>query len=224
MFRVTFGSLAALALTTVAASAATFNAVGTSSGAISGDGTVTVTVSEFDPSWGTLDSVSLLVFSTASTASIVITNNGGTTETSTVKLNSSLTIADNDGLIDSIFPASPYASSDSTGAVELDPSESSGSLPLSTASSVGSSYLISLVDESNFVGVGTYSFGFTFDTGFETETGSNFTVAGSSLSDANVTVQYNYTAPPSAVPVPAALPLLGGGLALMGFVARRRRG
>lgn len=223
MQKIALGVGAVLGMFAVSANAATFNAVGTSSGAQSGDGTVTVTVAEFDPSWGTLDSVSFLVFSTTSNASITITNDGGSTETSSVKLNSSLTLTDTNGVIASLFPAAPYKKSADTGNVTLTGGESVGPLALATSTTEGFDFLASPSSTSAFIGTGTFDLGFVFDTGFETESGSNFTVSGSSLSNASVTVQYTYTEAPAAVPVPAALPLLGGGLALMGFVARRRR-
>ena len=43
------------------------------------------------------------------------------------------------------------------------------------------------------------------------------------FADVTATITYTYDVPSSAVPVPAALPLLGGGLAVMAFVARRRK-
>lgn len=76
----------------------------------------------------------------------------------------------------------------------------------------------------NFIGTGNLTFSFA-RTGSSTVTGSN--TIDSSLStprSTTMTVTYYYTTDAPEVPLPAALPLLGGGLALMGFVARRRRG
>ena len=212
------------AMTADVANAATTTVVGTSSGAVSGDGSVTVTLDQFNAALGTLNSVSFSVFSGTSSATITITNDGGTTESSSVKLNSALYITDNDGVLASLLPAAqPYSTFDSTGDISLNGGESSDPQSLETSASAGLNFLVSAGSPSLFVGSDTFSFTFTFDTGFETETGSNFSVSGSSLSNAAVSIVYDYTPTVSSGPLPAALPMLGAGLAGIAFVARRRK-
>jgi len=213
----------AVALIAGSASAATISSIGTSSGAVSGDGSVTVTLDKFNSALGTLDSVSFTVFTATSAATITIRNDGGTTESSSVKLNSTVSISDPNGALASIFPVGPYSTFDQTGDISLTAGQTSAPQSLDTAVSGGINFLLSPAANSFFTGPGSFSFGFLFDTGFETETGSNFTVSGSSLSNAAVTVEYTYTEAPSTVPLPAALPLLGAGLAGLAFIGRRRK-
>ncbi len=85
------------------------------------------------------------------------------------------------------------------------------------------SFVISDTEFAAFVGSGDVSYLFDgLDYSFSGQTGGA-TIEPLAFGSIDVEVTYTYT-PPSTVPGPAALPLLGGGLALMGFVARRRRG
>ena len=86
------------------------------------------------------------------------------------------------------------------------------------------SFIISDTEFAAFIGTGNVNYLFDGqDFSSSAQTGGA-TIEPLAFASIDVEVTYTYTTPPSDVPLPAALPLLGGGLALMGFVARRRRG
>ena len=167
------------------------------------------TVDKFDTSYGDLISATYLItFGVDSTGTVQ--NQSGATGTYTFSLN---TFVNFTGLYSEfIMDSESETYNIASGATEN----------VSVSYSDNRTGGIAILDAE---GPGTFSLNYSLSgsAGASGPTPFVFTSTGSTTNvDLLVTYVYNVDTP--EVPLPAALPLLGGGLALMGFVVRRRCG
>jgi hypothetical protein len=196
-------------------------------------------IPQFNPSLGTLNSLSVtLAGSMGAVGSVTNSGNGAATS---VGISQNSTVTDNPPQL----IAGSYSSNITTGSANGDSlllfkSSASASVPVGNVGvsttisgiSLGANFTPQTVSESsgfdpNLIGNGT--FGILLSTGEFTSgggTGGNLAFSATTGDDLNLAVTYNYTPaapPPPSVPEPAPLTLIGIGLIGTAAIVRRRR-
>lgn len=224
--KTTFAAIVAATAMTGAASAATVSYSDTLDFQSTNFADQVLSLTQFDPTLGTLNSVSVTLDGT------VLGNASGESRdaaSATVTLNLSAEITASTAALDSLAVVLPVAS-ESFAATAFDGSIDFGgtsgvSLTGLTATESAFSMLTG-TDMAEFIGAGTVDIligasGIAYGSG-----AGNLITEFATEAGANVTVVYDYdpsVTPPAPVPLPAGLPLLALGMGALA-IARRRKG
>ena len=174
-----------------------------------------VNLDRFDTTLGTLQQVRILLSATSS-ADVTVGNFNGTPQPYTgATTQATMSVTGPESIVVSfILAAGPF----------------SGTAPALSLTTVGSANdsdsaftIVPVINWGSYTGVGPATAAFTVGASnlFSTGTGPGGVTFGGALSaGGTVTVEYTYE---SFVPEPGTYAMLGGGLALIGLIGRRRR-
>ena len=222
----------------VSASTISFETDPAISGDISPD-SGTLSLSQFDPSWGTLEIVKLELFGESWGGYYEIDNEGGAGTLNSISIGSEMGLS-NDTLGADLVSTIPEKESldidiaaDSDAAPDFAGSDwyritgpDSSNKSTDDDSQIWASFMSSPFDDvSDFIGVGNMVFDWNSET--YTSSSQNFTPFQAQADTANYSfigkVTYTYTGPgPSPIPEPATMLLFGGGLLGLAGISRRK--
>lgn len=182
-------------------------------------------IAQFDSSLGTLNSATVTLLGTVSGS---INYESLDAAASNVQLNLSAEVAVSTGMLGQLVVVLPTLTQVESASIfdgTIDFGGTSGGSVANLSANLSNTTVVTGGDLTGFIGGGFVDF--TLDgTGLSSATGpGNLATIFQTLAGGTVTVVYDYTVapPPSAVPLPAGMPLLLLGMGAMGLAAKRRK-